>query len=151
LFAALKHPSFGGLTTMVDTNGSAPAQVWDELAPVMDGAMVDLKAFDGPLHQRLTGQSNEPVLATIEHLAGLGLLYEVRLLLAPGVNDDPAMLARTAAWLHAVDPEMRVKIVGFRRHGARAVAREWDESTPEHREWAAAILAAAGIRQLCTV
>ncbi|HEX9258911.1 MAG TPA: radical SAM protein [Acidimicrobiales bacterium] len=151
LFAALRHPSFRGLTTMVDTNGSAPVEVWDELAPVMDGAMVDLKAFDDDLHQRLTGQSNAPVLAAIEHLTRLGLLYEVRLLLAPGVNDDPAMLARTAEWLHSVDPAMRVKIIGFRRHGARAVAREWDESTPEHRDAAAAVLAAAGLLELCTV
>jgi pyruvate-formate lyase-activating enzyme len=39
--------------------------VWDELDPVMDAAMIDLKAFDDDVHRSITGMSNEPVLETI--------------------------------------------------------------------------------------
>ena len=57
-FAALKgDPDLGRLTTFVDTNGGCAPEVWDALLPVMDGAMVDLKALDPDLHQRVAGAS----------------------------------------------------------------------------------------------
>ena len=120
LFTAVKSdPELAHLTTLVDTNGSAPASVWDRLAPVMDGAMVDLKALDESTHVRLTAASNARVLDSIRHLSKLGRLYEVRLLIMPGYNDDDATIDRTLAWLRAVDPAMRIVTFGFRNHGVR--------------------------------
>ena len=107
------------LTCMIDTNGACPTSTWDELAPLLDGAMVDLKCIDDTIHRQMTGQSNREVLASIEHLHRLGLLYEVRLLLIAGVNDDPGLLATTARWLADVDPTMRLKVIGFHLHGSR--------------------------------
>jgi len=151
-FAALKgDPDLGRLTTFIDTNGGCPPEVWDSLLPVMDGAMVDLKALDPDLHQRVAAASNEPVLASIRHLARAGRLYEVRLLLVPGVNDSPDQLARTAEWLLAVDPGMRVKVIGFRPHGVRATARDWASPTDGQRAAYGAALAAAGVRELVVV
>src|SRR5690349_5502223 len=47
LFTALRADErLARLTTYVDTNGHALARVWDELLPVTDGFMVDLKALD---------------------------------------------------------------------------------------------------------
>lgn len=120
LFAAVKaDPDTAHLTCFVDSNGACGLSVWDDLAPLMDGAMIDLKCLDPAIHERMTGQPNHQVLASIDHLHRLGLLYEVRLLLMAGVNDDAALLGRTAEWLGAVDPAMRLKVIGFRRHGAR--------------------------------
>ena len=113
--------------------------------------MVDLKALDPDLHQRVAGASNEPVLASIRQLAAAGRLYEVRLLLVPGVNDSPDQLTRTAEWLLAVDPGLRVKVIGFRPHGVRAAARDWKEPTDEQRAAYRATLAAAGVRELVVV
>ncbi|HEX2705884.1 MAG TPA: hypothetical protein VHM65_09000, partial [Candidatus Lustribacter sp.] len=93
--------------------------VWEMLAPVMDAAMVDLKCLDPQIHLQLTGQPNERVLASIRHLHDLGRLYEVRLLILPGLNDGDALLERTAAWLADIDPHMRLKVIGLRRHGVR--------------------------------
>ena len=107
------------LTRFVDTNGGCEPDVWDQLAPVLDGAMVDLKCVDDDMHRTLTGRGNERVLASIRRLRELDLLYEVRLLLVGGFNDDPMRVLRTAAWLAEVDPSMRVKVIGFRRHGTR--------------------------------
>ncbi len=111
------------LTCFVDSNGSTDLDTWQGLAPVMDGAMIDLKCLDDTIHRSMTGQSNAPVLRSIVELHDLGLLYEVRLLLVPGVNDDLALVARTGAWLAAVDPDIRVKVIGFRCHGVRPTAR----------------------------
>ncbi|CAN5613343.1 YjjW family glycine radical enzyme activase [soil metagenome] len=112
-------PALRLLTRFVDSNGATESATWETLAPTMDGAMIDLKCLDPEIHQRMTGQPNDMVLASISQLQEMGLLYEVRLLLLAGVNDDPALLRRTAAWLADVDPAMRVKVIGFRKHGAR--------------------------------
>ena len=120
LFSALKaDPDLRLLTCFVDSNGAAEPAVWNTLADTMDGAMIDLKCLDPAIHRNMTGQSNEMVMASIVQLHAMGLLYEVRLLLLAGVNDDPALLQRTTAWLADIDPEMRVKVIGFRNHGVR--------------------------------
>ena len=149
LFAAVKTDAeLGHLTTFIDTNGSAPREVWDMLLPVTDGVMVDLKALDPDLHVELTGAANDAVLASIRHLAVLGKLYEVRLLLVPGINDSEDQLRRTADWLLSVDPAMRVKVIGFRRHGARAAAQRWPEPTDAQRQAWERVLQQAGVRRL---
>lgn len=120
LFAAVKaDEDLRHLSCFVDSNGACSLSVWDDLMPVMDGAMIDLKCLDPVIHERTTGMDNAAVLASIQHLQALGLLYEVRLLLMAGVNDDPDLLRSTADWLASVDPGLRVKVIGFRPHGAR--------------------------------
>lgn len=132
LFGALKaDPDLGRLTTFVDSNGSAPPALWDDLLPVMDGAMIDLKAFDPDVHEELTDQSNDAVLASIAHLYEHDRLYEVRLLLVPGVNDDPAPLRATAAWLASTCPDARLKLIGFRPHGVRGALGQAPAATAE--------------------
>ncbi len=138
LFAAVKaDPGLAHLTCFVDSNGKTDLSVWDDLAPVIDGAMIDLKCLDSDIHRQMTGETNDEVLASVVHLHRLGLLYEVRLLLLAGVNDDAELLRRTARWLAEVDATMRVKVIGFRSHGARPQVPPLVEPTPE------ALLAAA--------
>jgi pyruvate-formate lyase-activating enzyme len=148
-FTALRDDrQLARLTRYVDSNGDAPLAVWDDLMPVVDQTMVDLKALDADLHVRLTGRPNDRVLASIRHLAAHGKLFEVRLLLIPGVNDDDRTLATTAHWLREVDARIRVKVIGFRRHGVRATARRWPDATPEQITGWADRLVAAGIRDV---
>ncbi len=151
LFRAIKSdPDLLRLTCFIDSNGATDAATWTHLAPVTDGAMIDLKCFDDEIHRAMTGQSNEPVLASIRQLQGLGLLYEVRMLLIPGVNDDPELLRRTGEWLAGVDPSMRVKVIGFRRHGSRPHDPELAEPSFDQIEAAAANLQVAAF-DICLV
>ncbi len=141
LFAAIHDdPELRSLTCFVDSNGACDPVAWAALAPVMDGAMIDLKCFDDEIHQEMTGQSNEPALASIERLRQLDRLYEVRLLLIDGVNDHAALLRRTADWLAGVDPGMRIKVIGFRGHGVRPHDPPLIEPSREMLETAAATL-----------
>ena len=121
---------------------------WDRLLPVTDGVMLDLKALHPHLHETLTGSDNALVLDSIRSLAAAGKLYEVRLLLVPGVNDDPATLDRTARWLLGVDPGVRIKVIGFRRHGVRASARHWPEAGPHRMDDYRRQLTELGVREL---
>ena len=137
LFGALRtdpDPSLRRLTRFVDTNGDADRATWDLLDPVLDGAMVDLKCLDPSIHRQLTGVDNTRTLATIETLHARGQLHEVRLLVLPGFNDADELLTATGEWLADIDPTMRVKVIGFRRHGIRPTALPLREPSPQERQ-----------------
>lgn len=147
LFTAIRgDDALAHLTCFVDSNGACDLAVWDDLVAeeLLDGAMIDLKCFDPAVHERMTGQPNEQVLASIRHLAKLGVLYEVRLLLLAGVNDEAGLLRRTGEWLAAVDPTMRLKVIGYRAHGVRPQDPPLVEPTPEQLAVAADVLRSAG-------
>jgi pyruvate formate lyase activating enzyme len=130
LCAAVKaDPQLRRLTCFIDSNGSLDEDGWRRLAPLIDGAMIDLKCFDDGVHRSMTGESNAVVLHSIELLAELGLLYEVRLLILQGVNDGRSLIQRTGQWLASRDPAMRVKVIGFRAHGVRPHQPELLEPT----------------------
>jgi pyruvate-formate lyase-activating enzyme len=149
LFVALAaDPATAQLSRFVDSNGDAPLPVWERLVPLTDGFMIDLKALDAERHVVLTGHANRHVLASLARLAALRALYEVRLLLVPGLNDDDATLTRTAHWLLSLDPQLRVRVNGFRRQGSRACARELLEVTAADRDRYRAVLLAAGVTRL---
>ncbi|MBI5157613.1 MAG: YjjW family glycine radical enzyme activase [Acidimicrobiia bacterium] len=132
LFAALKADAgLGHLTTLVDTNGTLPPARWKPLLPVLDGAMVDLKAASSDLHQRLTGHDNVAVKETIRFLSSAGKLAEVRLLVVEGVTDTDEELAAWAEFVAAVDPGIPVRLMAFRHTGTRERARIWPETSPE--------------------
>ncbi|GMQ93786.1 MAG: YjjW family glycine radical enzyme activase [Acidimicrobiia bacterium] len=152
LFLRIKaDPTLSHLTTLIDSNGSASVEVWNQLSDVMDGAMIDLKALDNNVHIQLTARTNNRVLAAIKHLAALDKLYEVRLLIVPGYNDDEATMERTSAWLHTIDPEMRIRLIGYRPHGVRPESDHIPEATSETLDPLAAILKDKGFSNLTVV
>ena len=152
LFGSVKTDErLGRLTTFVDSNGHAARDVWDRLLPVMDGAMIDLKALDLDTHVAMTGQPNHLVLDTIRYLAEWDRLYEVRLLMVPGHNDDPDVVEKTARWLYAVDPSLRIKLIGFRQHGVRPQFADIPEADPEHLSVLADVIRSVGIENLVLV
>jgi pyruvate-formate lyase-activating enzyme len=138
-------PITAHLTRLVDSNGDAEPYVWNVLATSMHGAMIDLKALDPDVHLALTGRANTRVLASLRQLTRLDRLAEVRLLIVPGVNDEPEQLAETARWLASLDPVPLVIVQGFRHDGTRAIARNFEEATATHLITAGAMLVEYGL------
>lgn len=144
LFAAVKdaHPR---LTTLVDSNGTLSERGWHRLLPVMDGAMIDLKAASDDLHRRITAHSNEPVIDSIRFLADHDRLTEVRLLVVPGVTDTDEELEAWAAVILDAAGRVPVRVMGFRHQGTRQPARAWPEATSEDVDRVVTRLRAAGL------
>lgn len=152
LCSAVKaNPALHHLTCLVDSNGACPSSTWDALECVIDGAMIDLKCLDPAIHLALTGHSNDQVLASVRHLAAIGRLHEVRLLLVAGYNDEPALIRQTGRWLARIEPSMRVKVIGMRAHGIRPHEPPLQGPTPEALAESAAILRSIAELQVAVV
>ncbi|AZR72914.1 hypothetical protein BBF96_05620 [Anoxybacter fermentans] len=135
LFTCIKNDyKLSSLTNFIDSNGIAPISYWETLLPVLDGAMIDLKAFDPDVHYQLTGETNDLVLATIPYLYDKGKLYEVRLLIVPGYNDDREQIDATADYLAKIGRDIRIRLIPFRKHGVRAKFRNLLEPEGELME-----------------
>jgi pyruvate-formate lyase-activating enzyme len=152
LFAALQdEPATAHLSRYVDSNGCADEATWDLLLPVTDGVMLDLKALDTEVHRELTGDSNARVLASIDRLYAAGRLAEVRLLVVPGFNDSADTLRRTGAYLASHAPGTPVRVIGYRSHGVRAIARRIPVPSDEERAQYGAWVAESIPRDLVTI
>ncbi len=95
-----------GLLNVFVTNGYETPEALELLAPVLDAANVDLKAFSDRFYRRVCGARLEPVKETLVAMRRLGIWVEVTTLVVPGENDDPTELAAAADWIaRALGPE----------------------------------------------
>lgn len=152
LFAAIKaDPGLRHLTTLVDSNGAAPIAVWEALDPVMDGAMIDLKALDREVHHRLTARDNEQVLQSIRHLYTVGKLTEVRILAMPGYNMDERDVQAMAGWLDDNAPGVPTRLIAFRHHGVRSEGLHVPVPTPDQMDLMREAFATVSDRELSVI
>ncbi|WP_392562041.1 YjjW family glycine radical enzyme activase [Orbus sturtevantii] len=141
--ADLKH-----LTCFIDSNGYLPRQGWQKVIPLMDGAMIDLKAWDNHVHKYLTGRDNQRVKDSINYLAARNQLYEVRLLLIPEQTDLLFNVAKIAEFLNLLPHKPRIRINAFHSHGVTGNAKNWHSATQRDVENFATQLSKYGLNKL---
>jgi pyruvate formate lyase activating enzyme len=88
-----------GIHTALETNGCAPWQVYEQMAPLVELFLYDIKHMDQDRHRQLTGASNQLPLSNLRRLAELRAQVIVRVPCIPGLNDDPANIAATAGFM----------------------------------------------------
>ena len=71
----------------------------EELAGLLDGACIDLKAFDGKFYRELVDAELEPVLNTLKTLRRHKVHVEIVNLVIPQLNNAPDQLTRMCAWI----------------------------------------------------
>jgi len=81
------------------TNGYITPEAIEILAPILDAANVDLKAFDDGTYKRIMGGRLQPVLEAIRLYRRLGVWVEVTTLIVPGVNDTEEELRSIAEFI----------------------------------------------------
>jgi pyruvate formate lyase activating enzyme len=102
-----------GLRNAFVTNGYMTAEALAMIAPVLDGASVDLKSFSDRYYRKVCGATLPPVLATIRRMRERAIWVEVTTLLVPGRNDSGEELRALAAWLADLDREMPWHVSAF--------------------------------------
>ena len=90
-----------GIHTCLDTSGvTFPSgdtpyrHKLDALMRVTDLVMLDIKHIDPEEHRKLTGHSNERILAFAKYLDEKQIPVWIRHVVVPGITDDPVQLSR---------------------------------------------------------
>ncbi len=94
-----------GISTALDTSGLADWKLFEEILPLVDDFLYDLKAIDAEKHRKLTGVDNKLILQNLFKLDKLGARIHLRCPIVPGSNDsidDLRLIAETANHCHNV-------------------------------------------------
>ena len=141
-----------GLHTLVDTNGSYDFAKDPELLAAADGVMLDVKAWNGGEHFRLTGEFNDVVLDNLRRLAQLGKLTEVRTVVVPELFDCEETIRNVSALLRETDSlRTRYKIICYRPNGVRQQYRHLKSPSVDTLQGLAAIAAEYGLTDVVIV
>ena len=95
--AVLAHQA--GLKNVFVTNGYTTTAALEAIAPYLDAANVDLKAFSEKFYREVTGATLAGVMACLRDYRRLGIWLEVTTLVIPGWNDQPEELRRLAEFI----------------------------------------------------
>lgn len=86
-----------------------------KLAPHLDGANVDLKAFDNGFYRDYCDATLQPVLRSLEVLKEEGVWLEITNLVVPTLNDNPDLVTRMCRWIReALGPDVPLHFSRFR-------------------------------------
>lgn len=76
------------ISIAIDTSLYVPRQNIEKVLPVVDLFLVDIKAIDDTLHQKVTSQSNRLILENLMWLKTQPVELWIRLVLVGNLNDD---------------------------------------------------------------
>ena len=111
-----------GIHTAVETCAQVSWKALEDVLPVTDLFMIDLKHMDPEHHRAATGSSNQRILENVSRLADTGKPIIFRVPVVPTVNDTPeeiGEIARFVADLAARAPgEIRLELLPFHRLAA---------------------------------
>lgn len=93
-----------GISNVWVTNGYMTGEAIELIAPYIDAANVDLKAFDEKTYREVLGGKLEVVLDSIKALRERGVWLEVTTLVIPEMNDSDQELGKIADFIKSVDP-----------------------------------------------
>jgi pyruvate formate lyase activating enzyme len=92
-----------GIKNVMVTNGFMSEEALAEIAPYMDAANIDLKAFRDEFYKKYCAARLDPVLQTIRGMKQAGIWIELTTLMIPGLNDDPRELKELTRFILDVD------------------------------------------------
>ena len=121
-----------GLSNVLVSAGCVSAEVVQTVAPLIDAANIDLKAFRSKTYQSLGGDL-AAVQETIRLLAATPTCHlEVTTLVVPGINDTDEEMDELSSWLVSVDPGIVLPVSRFFPHwrmqdrGPTSIARVYE-------------------------
>ena len=102
-----------GIHTAVETGGYAPCNIFEQIAPLADLILFDIKSMDAAIHKKYTGVDNIRILANLEWLIGNGAKFIVRLPLIPGVNDSAVQMEAVLEFIKDAAGLVRVEMLRY--------------------------------------
>jgi pyruvate formate lyase activating enzyme len=113
-----------GIGTCVETALNYKSDVLDEVLPLVDLFLCDLKHMDSGAHKRFTGVPNERILENLERVVDSGAPVVIRIPVVPGHNGTEGNLRATAKYIaDRLDGRVvQVQLLPFRKLGVEKYA-----------------------------
>jgi pyruvate formate lyase activating enzyme len=103
-----------GLDNIMISNGYMETAPFEQLAPLIQAANIDLKAFDDKVYRHLCGARLQPILDSLKRFYAAGIWLEVTTLIIPGYNDDPVQLHELTEFIaNELGPEVPWHVSAF--------------------------------------
>lgn len=102
-----------GIKNVFVSNGYMTQEVSRDLAPLLDGINIDIKAFTDDFYKKVCKAHLQPVLDTVRLMHELGVWVEVTTLIIPGWNDSEEELREIARFIKGVDPDLPWHVTAF--------------------------------------
>ncbi|MDF1613702.1 AmmeMemoRadiSam system radical SAM enzyme [Desulfurivibrio dismutans] len=102
-----------GIKNVFVSNGYMTKEVSRQLAGVLDGINIDLKAYSDQFYRQVCQARLQPVLDNIRRLHQLGVWVELTTLLIPGLNDSDQELQNIARFIKETDPGIPWHVTAF--------------------------------------
>lgn len=109
--AVLAHQR--GIKNVFVSNGYMTPEVTRDLAPLLDGINIDVKAFTDDFYRKVCKARLQPVLDNVRLMHELGVWVEVTTLVIPGWNDSDEELREIARFIQGIDPGIPWHVTGF--------------------------------------
>jgi glycyl-radical enzyme activating protein len=106
-----------GMHTMVETTAAFPWKKMQELKPLTDGWLVDIKHTDDARHKEICGQSNVQTLSNIRQMAAEGWNITLRIPWIPQYNAEPEFLNGLLDFLRSLPAAPPVEFMPYHRLG----------------------------------
>jgi len=90
-----------GVKNMYHSNGSLNPDAVKELVPYLDGADIDLKAFNQDFYTDVCAGYLDTVLETLKILKKNNVWLEITVLIIPTLNDDMAEIKKMMTWVRS--------------------------------------------------
>ncbi len=103
--------------TAVDTSGFIPQQLLQQLSPLIDLFLFDLKFINDEAHLQHTGLSNNRILINLEWLVSNNEEIIIRIPLIPGFTDSADNLASLAVYLQHLNYSGRIDLLAYNPMG----------------------------------
>ncbi len=112
-----------GIHTTLDTSGNPYTteepffSKFNELMKVTDLFLLDIKQIDLEKHKKLTGWTNENILAMAQYLSAHQKHMWIRYVLVPGITTDHEDQLRLKAFIDTLDTVDRVEVLPYHKLG----------------------------------
>lgn len=108
--------------TAVETAGNVPTESVKAVLPHTDLFLYDIKHVDPEKHRRITGASNERILANLRLIGQSGAPVLLRVPVIPGLNDDPADVAAIVRLTADIRDLRGVELLPYHNYGTNKYA-----------------------------
>jgi len=106
-----------GIHTVLDTSGFPTENLANEILPLVDLLLLDVKAFRKDTYKRLTGSRIERPIQTLHAAKRLRIPVQINYVLVPNLTDNREEITEMGTFFRGFDNIQKIEVLPFHKHG----------------------------------